>query len=63
MKKGIKMKINYSEIYDNKNGTEIEIKVKAECHSEQEMKDTLSFIALSSHQFYLAVAEKIKSKL
>lgn len=55
--------IEYSNIFRNETGTEVELKVKTECSTQDEMKEALSFIAQSSHQFYLEVAEKINSRL
>lgn len=55
--------IEYSNIYTNEDGTEVEIKVKTECVTSDEMKQTLSFIAQSAHKFYLEIAEKINNTL
>lgn len=43
--------------------TEIEIKIKTECLNQEEKEKTLSFIAQSSHGFYLQIADKINNTL
>lgn len=55
--------MEYSKIFRNENGAEVEFRVKAECSTKEEMRKALSFIAQSSHQFYLETAETINSKL
>lgn len=53
----------YRKTFKGENGAEIEFKLKAECSAYEEMRNILSFVAQSSHKFYLEVAEKINSKL
>ena len=49
--------------FKDENGTEVKIELKTECSTQEEMRKTLSFIAQSSHRFYLEVADKINSTL
>lgn len=49
--------------FKDKNGLEVRIELKTECSTQEEMRETLSFIAQSSHRFYLEVADKINSML
>ena len=54
--------IEYGNSYKNENGTiEIELKIKTECSTKEEIRDTLSFYAQKSRRFYLEIAEKINS--
>ena len=55
--------MEYRKTVENADGVEVEFKIKAECHSSEEMKKTLSFFAQSSHGFYLEIAEKINNML
>ena len=50
----------HSNIYRSEDGTEVEIKIKAECHTQDDARKALSFMAQCSHQFYLETAEKFK---
>lgn len=54
--------MEYSEKFTDKNGTEVEIKMKTECLSSVEIREALRFMAESSRKFYLRVAEKVNSK-
>lgn len=47
----------------SENGTEIQFKIETVCSTSEEMRNTLSFMAQSSHRFYLELAEKISSML
>ena len=49
----------YSNTYHSEDGTEVEIKIKAECPTQDDVREALSFMAQSSHRFYLETAEKI----
>ena len=49
----------YSNTYHSEDGTEVEIKIKAECPTQDGVRKALSFMAQSSHRFYLETAEKI----
>ena len=49
----------YSNTYRSEDGTEVEIKIKAECPTQDDVRKALSFMAQSSHRFYLEAAEKI----
>ena len=53
--------MEYRKTVENADGVEVEFKIKAECHSSEEMKKALSFFAQSSHGFYLDIAEKINA--
>ncbi len=55
--------IEHNNIFKNKDGTEVEFKIKTECSTTEEMRRTLSFMAQSSHRFYLETAEKISNTL
>lgn len=50
------------EVFKNEKGVELEMTIKADCITSEEMKETISFIAQSSRQFYLHMAEKIKNQ-
>lgn len=45
------------------NETEIQFKIETVCSTSEEMRNTLSFMAQSSHRFYLELAKKINSVL
>ena len=53
----------YSNTYRSEDGTEVEIKIKAECPTQDDVRKALSFMAQSSHRFYLEAADKINSTL
>lgn len=53
----------HKKIYTNENGVELEIKMKAECSTDGEMREALSFMAKSSHNFYLEMAKEISNEL
>lgn len=50
------------EIFKNEKGIVIEMTIKADCITSEEMRETISFIAQSSRKFYLHIAEKIKNQ-
>lgn len=50
----------YSNAYQNEDGVEVEIKIKAECSSEEDLRKALAFMALSSRRFYLEAGNSLK---
>lgn len=50
------------EVFKNEKGIVLEMTIKADCITSEEMRETISFIAQSSHKFYLHMAEKIKNQ-
>lgn len=55
--------MKYSDTFKDEKGTEIEIKVKTDCSTQDEMNAAISFVAQSSRKFYLQLATKINSTL
>lgn len=55
--------MEYSNIFKDENGTEVEITVETDCHTQEEMNAAISFMAQSARKFYLQLAEKISSTL
>lgn len=53
----------YNEVFKTKNGTEVKMEITTECSTDKEMRETLSFIACSAHQFYLQAGRAISSTL
>ena len=53
----------YSNVFSNGNGIAVEFRIKAEHFAINEMQKTLSFLAQSSHRFYLETADKINNML
>lgn len=51
--------VAYSNTYSNEDGVLVEITMKAECPTQDDARKALSFMAQSSHRFYLEAAEKI----
>lgn len=51
--------VAYSSTYSNEDGVLVEITMKAECPTQDDARKALSFMAQSSHRFYLEAAEKI----
>lgn len=51
------------EVFKNDKGIVLEMAIKADCNTSEEMKETISFIAQSARKFYLHVAEKINNTL
>lgn len=45
--------------YVGENETEIQFKIETVCSTSEEMRNTLSFMAQSSHRFYLELAKKL----
>jgi len=58
-----KASVEYCAQLDGSTGTTVEFKIKTECHSDDEMRAALSFLAQQSHRFYLETADKIKCTL
>lgn len=55
--------MEYKNIFKSEDGAVLEMTIKADCHTEEEMRKTISFIAKSARKFYLQTAEKINSTL
>lgn len=53
--------ISEKEVFTSKKGVVLEMTIKADCITSEEMRETISFIAQSSQKFYLHMAEKINS--
>ena len=52
----------YSDTYQNEDGVVVEIKIKAECSSEEDMRKALAFMAQSSHNFYLEAGNTLRTE-
>lgn len=55
--------MEYKNIFKSEDGAVLEMTIKADCHTEEEMRKTVSFIAKSARKFYLQTAEKISNTL
>lgn len=55
--------MEYSRTFEGDQGVGLEMKVKVECFTEESMRETLSFIAQSSHKFYLDTAKVCKDQM
>jgi len=53
----------HSEDFKTKNGAKVKMEITTECSTDKEMKETLSFIACSAHQFCLQAGRTISSTL
>lgn len=53
----------YKKVFKSDDGAVLEMTIKADCHTKEEMQKTVSFIAKSARKFYLQTAEKISSML
>lgn len=51
--------MKYRNIFRDTDGTEVEIKIKTKCTTPEKVSRTLSFVAKSSRQFYLKLAERL----
>lgn len=52
----------HSNTFKSSDGTvEVEIKIRAECSTSEDLRKTLSFIGSSSRKFYMQTAEKFNS--
>ena len=49
------------EVFKNEKGIILEMTIKADCITPEEMRETISFIAQSARKFYLHIAEKINN--
>ncbi len=56
-------KLEYKNVFESEDGAVLEMTIKAECSTKEEMNKTISFIAKSARKFYLQTAEKINSTL
>ena len=55
--------MEHHNIFTSEDGIQVEMKIKTEHSSGAEMEKMLSFLAQSSHRFYLEAAEKISNML
>lgn len=55
--------LSEKEVFKSEKGIVLEMTIKADCITSEEMRETISFIAHSSQKFYLHMAEKIKNML
>ena len=53
----------YKNIFKSEDGAELEMTIKADCSTQEEMHKTVSFIAQSARKFYLQTAEKINREV
>lgn len=53
----------HKHVFKSEDGAVLEMTIKADCSTKEEMQKTVSFIAKSARQFYLQTAEKINSTL
>lgn len=53
--------LSEKKVFKNEKGIVLEITIKADCITSEDMRETISFIAQSSQKFYLYMAEKIKN--
>ncbi len=49
------------EVFKNEKGIVLEMTIKADCITSEEMRETISFIAQSARKFYMHMAEKINN--
>ena len=50
-------------VYHSDSGTEVGFRIKAECLTQEELEEALSFFAKSSRRFYLEAGNEIKRML
>ncbi|MBD5098171.1 MAG: hypothetical protein HDT35_01210 [Clostridiales bacterium] len=50
-------------VYRSDRGTEVAFRIKAECITQEELEEALSFFAKSSRRFYLEAGNEIKRKI
>lgn len=55
--------MEYENVYHSDSGTKVAFKIKAECLTQKELAEALSFFAKSSHRFYLEAGKEIKRML
>ena len=53
--------LSEKEVFKNEKGIVLEMTIKADCITSEDMRETISFIAQSSQKFYLHMAEKINT--
>ncbi len=53
--------LSEKEVFKNEKGIVLEMTIKADCITSEDMRETISFIAQSSQKFYLHMAEKINN--
>jgi len=58
---GILGALSEKEVFKNEKGIVLEMTIKADCITSEDMRETISFIAQSSQKFYLHMAEKINN--
>lgn len=56
-------KVEYKNIFKSEDGAVLEMKIKADCPTQEDMHKTISFVAKSARKFYLQVAEEINNTL
>lgn len=56
-------RMEYENVYHSDSGTKVAFKIKAECLTQKELAEALSFFAKSSHRFYLEAGKEIKRML
>lgn len=54
-------RMEHKNTFKSEDGTVLEMTIKADCATKEEMHKTVSFIAQSARKFYLQTAEKINS--
>ena len=55
--------MEYKNTFNNESGVEVEIRIKAECPSEEAKFKALSFMAQCSHRFYLETGRRLNNML
>lgn len=58
---GILGALSEKEVFKNEKGIVLEMTIKADCITSEDMRETISFIAQSSQKFYMHMAEKINN--
>ncbi len=53
--------LSEKEVFKNEKGIVLEMTIKADCITSEDMRETISFIAQSSQKFYMHMAEKINN--
>ncbi len=59
---GILGAFSEKEVFKNEKGIVLEMTIKADCITSDEIRETISFIAQSARKFYLHMAEKINNQ-
>lgn len=55
--------MEHKKVFKSVDGAVLEMAIKADCSTQEEMNKTVSFIAKSARKFYMQTAEKISSTL